>query len=94
MGDTQEDKLAKAVFKTAIDHLFWKRRWFRKWFINIPSWLIVAIPVLGHDSYYINFYLSLYCFLLTLSLYDRDLIDDEVYPRSKTKKLRAKKAAY
>jgi hypothetical protein len=105
MGDIDENKLMKDVFKYAIDHLFWKRRWFRKWFIHIPTWMIIAIPIFGHDSYHINFYTSLYFFLFTISLYDnQDMLDDDGYQganiekkffvEKKLKKLRAKKAAY
>jgi hypothetical protein len=107
MGDSEDDKLMKEVFKYAINHLFWKRRWFRKWFIYIPTWMVVAIPTFGHDAYHINFYVSMYCFLFSLSLYDREgMLDDDLegyqgakieksfYIKERTKKLRAKKAAY
>jgi hypothetical protein len=107
MGDNADDKLMKEVFKYAINHLFWKRMWFRKWFIRIPVWMPIAIFAFGHDAYHINFYVSLYCFLFSLSLYDNeDMIDDDLegyqgrkiekifYIKEKTKKLRAKKAAH
>ena len=99
MGDTSEERLMKDFLKFTIDNLFWKRKWFRKWLILIPTWMIVAIPLFGYDRYLIGFYMNLYCFLLALSIYDNEIKEDGInvkgYQGAKIeRKLKAKKAAY
>lgn len=101
MGDNSGEKLTLDFLKFIMNNLFWRRRWFRKWVINIPTWMLIAIPVFGADAYLINFYVSLYSFTLVLSLSDASkILDDEIdeikgYNVSKFgKKLTAKKAAY
>jgi len=79
------------MIKKYVDYYFWKRTWFRRWFIFIPSWSILMFGLLGADHYTADIFVSLYLFTISLALYDR--IDEYKEPE-KPRKIRAKKAAH
>jgi hypothetical protein len=79
------------MIKKYIDYLFWKRKWFRTWFIFVPTWALPLFGYMGPDKYSSDIFVSFYLFTVSLALYDR--IDDNKEPET-PRKIRAKKAAY
>jgi hypothetical protein len=80
------------MIKKYIDYFFWKRKWFRRWFIFVPIWALPLFGILGPDKYTSDIFVSFYLFTISLALYD-NIEDTPPSPKTGTK-LRAKKAAY
>jgi hypothetical protein len=79
------------MIKKYIDYLFWKRKWFRKCFIFVPTWAIPLFGIMGADRYSSDIFVSFYLFTISLALFDR--IDENKEPET-PRKIRAKKAPY
>lgn len=74
------------LLKRYIDYLFWKRTWFRIFFVLIPSWIVPFAYFLGFgepNSDIRNIYCLAIVLMWMIALSDNDNIDNPPNPFKK-----------
>lgn len=79
------------IIKKYIDYLFWKRTWFRVFFIMLPTSSIISALVINHVAEEKNFDIQksimiIYFLLFFTARVDNDNIDTPENPFKKQKK--------